>query len=156
MNPTTALDPGGTALGIEEVRSLLLQRFPFLMVDRVLEYVPGRSVRTLKNVTGNEFHFTGHFPDRPVMPGVLIVEAMAQTVGLLTMLGESTERTPQRRLGYLAKANVSFHQTVTPGDQLEIEAELVRRIGRFVVAKVVAFAGKVAAKGEIVIGLEQE
>jgi 3-hydroxyacyl-[acyl-carrier-protein] dehydratase len=156
MKSTTVLEPRGSSLGFEEVRSLLLQRFPFLMVDRVLEYVPGKSVRTLKNVTGNEFHFMGHFPDRAVMPGVLIVEAMAQTVGLLTMLGVSTELTPQQRLGYLASANVSFHQTVTPGDQLEIEAELVRRVGRFLVAKVVARAGKVAAQGEIVIGLGPE
>jgi 3-hydroxyacyl-[acyl-carrier-protein] dehydratase len=156
MNAATARPTGGPLLGFEEVRSLLLQRFPFLMVDRVLESLPGKSVRTLKNVTGNEFHFIGHFPDRAVMPGVLIVEAMAQTVGLLTLLGESTEPGPQPRLGYLASANVSFHRPVTPGDQLEIEAELVRRMGRFVVAKVVAFAGQVAAKGEIVIGLEQE
>jgi 3-hydroxyacyl-[acyl-carrier-protein] dehydratase len=156
MNAAIAPPPGEPLLGFEEVRSLLLQRFPFLMVDRVLECVPGKSVRTLKNVTGNEIHFIGHFPNRAIMPGVLIVEAMAQTVGLLTMLGGPAEPTLQKRLGYLASANVSFHRPVTPGDQLEIEAELVRRMGRFVVAKVVAFAGKVAAQGEIVIGLEQD
>jgi 3-hydroxyacyl-[acyl-carrier-protein] dehydratase len=156
MSRDAAVQTGGAALGYEEVRSLLLQRFPFLMVDRVLDYVPGNWVRTIKNITGNELHFLGHFPDRAVMPGVLIVEAMAQTVGLLIMLGSATEPARAPRFGYLASANVSFHQPVTPGDQLEIEAKLVRHLSRFVIAKVVAFAGKVAARGEIVIGLDQE
>ena len=156
MTSSLAAQPKEATLGFEEVRSLLMQRFPFLMVDRVLEYVPGKWVRAVKNVTGNEFHFVGHFPDRAIMPGVLIVEAMAQTVGLLSILRDPDEGNAQPGYGYLATANISFHRQVTPGDQLQIYAELVRRMGRFVVAKVVASTERVAARGEIVIGLESE
>lgn len=104
---------------MDEIRRILPHRYPFLMVDRVLEWGEGY-VRALKNVTANEPFFVGHFPERPVMPGVLILEGMAQTVGLL--VGRD-----RPRLGYLVGVDrARFRRPVVPGDQLIYEAELER------------------------------
>ncbi|MCS7197764.1 MAG: 3-hydroxyacyl-ACP dehydratase FabZ [Candidatus Bipolaricaulota bacterium] len=107
-------------MGEDEIRRILPHRYPFLFVDRILEWGE-RRVRALKNVTGNEPFFQGHFPERPIMPGVLILEGMAQTVGLLV----SRER--PGRYGYLVGVDrARFRRPVHPGDQLIYEAELKR------------------------------
>jgi len=111
-------------LDIERIRQSLPHRYPFLMIDRVLEREEGRVV-ALKNVTVNEPHFLGHFPEPfgAVMPGVLIIEAMAQTAAFLVPGGDKQEA----REGYLVGVDKArFRRKVVPGDQLRIEAELVR------------------------------
>ena len=137
-----------TALDCVELRQLLPQRFPFLMIDRVISWESGRRIRAIKNVTANEIQFMGHFPDRPVMPGVFIIEAMAQAVLALDGLtrGNGMSRC------YLSNVNVRFIKPVQPGDQLVLEAEIVKLVGRAVVANTSARVGDlIVAKGEVIL-----
>jgi 3-hydroxyacyl-[acyl-carrier-protein] dehydratase len=111
-------------LDISEIRDILPHRYPFLLVDRILELEPERIVG-IKNVTINEPFFVGHFPDFPVMPGVLIVEAMAQVAGVLVL-----SQIPDRKNKLVLLASVEqakFRRPVRPGDQLRIEMKLTRR-----------------------------
>ena len=115
-------------IGVEGIRRMLPHRYPFLLVDRVVEAEPGRRVVCYKNITGNEPFFQGHFPDRPVMPGVLVIEAMAQAGGVLTQLSRGGA-TPGSRLSYLVKVdNARFANMVVPGDRLDIEVAIKRLI----------------------------
>lgn len=106
---------------IERIFRLLPHRYPFLLIDRVLEFEANSRIRALKNVTINEPHFTGHFPDHPVMPGVLVIEALAQAAGALALM--SAEENPSARgLFYLVKVdNARFSRLVVPGDQLILD-----------------------------------
>jgi 3-hydroxyacyl-[acyl-carrier-protein] dehydratase len=118
------------------IRALLPHRYPFLLVDRVVEAEPGRRVVCYKNITGNEPFFEGHFPDRPVMPGVLVIEAMAQAAGLLTQLSEPPRAPGEPQpLYYLVKVDKArFSRTVVPGDQLTLEVlqrRMLRRMGLY-------------------------
>ncbi len=110
---------------IEDVKEYLPQRYPFLMVDRVLELEPNKYIKAYKNVTTNEEFFLGHFPNKPIMPGVLIIEAMAQASGVLGF--KSQEKKP--RDGYLyyfvGADAVRFKKPVVPGDQLILESEIL-------------------------------
>ena len=111
-------------LDIEEIRKILPHRYPMLLVDRILELEPDRIVG-IKNVTANEPFFAGHFPEFPVMPGVLIVEAMAQVAGVL-VLKEIPDRA--NKLVFLAGIdNAKFRRPVLPGDQLRIEMKVVKK-----------------------------
>ena len=116
------------------IRRLLPHRYPMLLVDRVEACEPGKYIRGIKNVTANEPFFQGHFPDYPVMPGVLVVEAMAQLCGLLTFLSKLA-RTDGTQLVFFAGIDEArFKRQVVPGDVLEISSTLeraVRSIGRF-------------------------
>ncbi|HEX04438.1 MAG TPA: bifunctional UDP-3-O-[3-hydroxymyristoyl] N-acetylglucosamine deacetylase/3-hydroxyacyl-ACP dehydratase, partial [Bacteroidetes bacterium] len=108
---------------IEAIKRILPHRYPFLLVDRILELVPGEMVSGIKNVTANEPFFQGHFPDRPIMPGVLIIEAMGQVGGVL-MLNETEN--PEDSLVYFTKLdNVKFRRMVVPGDTLYMRVELI-------------------------------
>jgi 3-hydroxyacyl-[acyl-carrier-protein] dehydratase len=114
------------SLDIDGIIERLPHRFPFLMVDRVLEVVPGKSIVAVKNVSANEAYFQGHFPGHPVMPGVLIIEALAQAGGVLAY--ESA--TPEERIWILYLVGIEetrFKQTVRPGDQLVLRVELLKR-----------------------------
>ena len=113
---------------IHSILQILPHRYPFLLVDKILELVPGKTVKALKNVTFNEPFFQGHFPGQPVMPGVLLLEAMAQAGGFLVL---NTIPNPETKLMYFTGINKSrFKKVVIPGDQLIIEAELVKfRLG---------------------------
>ena len=126
MNPTTA--PVNLPVDAEQIAAILPHRYPFLLVDRVVELDPGQSIVAIKNVTINEPFFEGHFPGHPVMPGVLIVEALAQASGLLIGLsGTMTDK--DDRIFYLAKVdNARFLKPVVPGDQLRLEVQLKRRL----------------------------
>ena len=134
----------------ERIAAILPHRYPFLLVDRVVEIDPGKSIVALKNVTFNEPFFTGHFPGHPVMPGVLIVEALAQTSGLLLGLS-STRAADDDHIFYLAKVdNARFLKPVVPGDQLRLEVQLkrlIRSMGIFTARAVVD--GKEAATCEL-------
>ncbi|MDO6514725.1 MULTISPECIES: 3-hydroxyacyl-ACP dehydratase FabZ [unclassified Neptuniibacter] len=112
-------------MDVNEIREYLPHRYPFLLVDRVLELEKGTSIVAIKNVTVNEPFFNGHFPDYPVMPGVLIVEAMAQAAGLLGF--KTMDKTPQDgSIYYFVGADkLRFKRPVVPGDQLKLEATVV-------------------------------
>ena len=112
-------------LDILEIQKVLPHRYPFLLVDRIVELVPMERVVGIKNVTMNEPFFQGHFPGNPIMPGVLILEAMAQTGGFLLL---NTEHDPSGKLVYFTGINhVKFRKPVLPGDQLRFEVEFLRR-----------------------------
>jgi len=138
-------------INVEQIQELLPHRYPFLLVDRVVEIVPDVSVVALKNVTINEPFFQGHFPSHPMMPGVLIVEAMAQAAGLLTQLSRRFKGDKGSPLFYLVKVdNARFSAPVVPGDQLRFEVSqkrLVRGMGLFVARSLVD--GKEVASCEL-------
>ena len=121
-------------LDVGMIRRLLPHRYPMLLVDRVLEFEVGKFIRGVKNVTVNEPYFQGHFPAYPVMPGVLVIEAMAQLAGLLTMLSDVARRDGSQMVLFAGIDEARFKRQVLPGDRLLLEAELeraVRGIGRF-------------------------
>ncbi|SFF99595.1 3-hydroxyacyl-ACP dehydratase FabZ [Neptunomonas qingdaonensis] len=123
-------------MDVKEIREYLPHRYPFLLVDRVLELVPGESIVALKNVTVNEPYFNGHFPEHPVMPGVLIIEAMAQAAGILGF--KTMNKTPQDGSIYyfVGSDKLRFKRPVVPGDQLKLEATILsekRGIWKFAV-----------------------
>ncbi|NNM58206.1 MAG: 3-hydroxyacyl-ACP dehydratase FabZ [Legionellales bacterium] len=115
-----------TILNIQEVMQLLPHRYPFLLVDRVLDYKLHESITAIKNVTINEHFFAGHFPQRPVMPGVLILEAMAQTAGILAFLSTGGEPTSDEIYYFAAIDNARFKRVVEPGDQLRMEVKILK------------------------------
>ncbi|WP_417223630.1 3-hydroxyacyl-ACP dehydratase FabZ [Amphritea sp.] len=112
-------------MDVKEIRKYLPHRYPFLLVDRVVELVPGESIVAYKNVTVNENFFNGHFPDHPVMPGVLIIEAMAQAAGILGF--KTMEKTPEDGSIYyfVGSDKVRFKRPVVPGDRLQLEAKII-------------------------------
>lgn len=125
MTDTTAVT---LPVDVTEIQRLLPHRYPFLLVDRVVELEPNKRVLAYKNVSINEPFFQGHFPGKPVMPGVLVIEALAQAGGLLTQLS-SAPGDPLTETFYLVKVdNAKFSNMVGPGDRLELDVELRRRI----------------------------
>ena len=132
---------------IRSILQILPHRYPFLLVDKILELVPGKTVKALKNVTFNEPFFQGHFPGQPVMPGVLLLEAMAQAGGFLVL---NTIPNPETKLMYFTGINKSrFKKVVIPGDQLIIEAELVKfRLGTCKIVARVLVDEKVVCSAE--------
>ncbi len=136
---------------IEQIMDTIPHRYPFLLVDRVIEIQPGKSAIGLKNVTSNDWFFQGHFPGKPIMPGVLIIEALAQ-VGAIAALSEPNNR---GKLGLFAGINnVKFRRQVIPGDQLRLEVKLDRIRGS--IGKATALAtidGETAASGELTFAI---
>ncbi len=131
----------------KEIQKIIPHRYPFLLVDRILELEEGKSAVGIKNVSSNEPHFQGHFPDYPVMPGVLIMEALAQ-VGAVVLLKmpEFAGRIPL----FAGMDNVKFRRQVIPGDQLRLEVELLKLKGPIGVAKGKAYVGEqLAAEGTL-------
>jgi 3-hydroxyacyl-[acyl-carrier-protein] dehydratase len=113
-------------LDIQAILRQLPHRYPFLLVDRVLEWRTGESIRALKNVTYNEPFFPGHFPERPVMPGVIIIEAMAQAAGILTFLSANVIPDAETRFYFVGIDKARFRKPVEPGDQLVLTARVDR------------------------------
>ena len=151
-NETTSTSETKTIFTVEEIQKLLPHRYPFALVDRIIDYVPEKRAVGIKNVTFNEPHFQGHFPGNPIMPGVLIVEAMAQVGGIvLTQL-------PELEGGLFLFAGIDkvrFRRQVVPGDQLVMTVELLwvkqRRFGKMQARAEVD--GQLAAEGELMFSL---
>lgn len=144
--------PHKAVLTVEEIQQLLPHRYPFSLVDRIIDYVPGHRAVGLKNITFNEPQFQGHFPGRPIMPGVLIVEAMAQVGGVvLTQLPD----VPEGLLMFAGIDKVRFRRPVVPGDQLIMTVELLsvkrRRFGKMQGRATVD--GQLVAEGELMFSL---
>ena len=138
-------------LDVEQIRNVLPHRYPFLLVDRILEMEPGVRARGLKNVTINEEFFQGHFPGHAVMPGVLIMEAMAQVGGVLLLsLGGN-----QGKLAYFAGMDkVRFRKPVLPGDTLVTDVELLKTRGNVGKVNAVGYVdGQIVAEGELMFAL---
>ena len=133
---------------IKEIMNILPHAYPFLLVDRIIEVEAGKRIVGIKNVTYNEPFFPGHFPGRPIMPGVLIVEAMAQTAGILVFnsLPQEQLKTPVYFLGI---DNVRFRKPVIPGDQLRLELEITKHR-----QSVWGFKGKALVDGNLVAEAE--
>jgi 3-hydroxyacyl-[acyl-carrier-protein] dehydratase len=137
-------------MDINEIKNLLPHRYPFLLVDRVLEFNPGESLVGIKNVSVNEPYFQGHFPEKPVMPGVLIIEALAQATGLLAF-STGNKGAERETLYYLVGIdNARFKQPVIPGDQLRLEVTVTKqKRGIWVFDTKATVDGKVAATAVI-------
>ena len=137
---------------LEEIKLYLPHRYPFLLIDRILELEPGVRCKALKNVTGNEEFFSGHFPQRAIMPGVLIVEAMAQSCGILAYSVDDDPASKWLLFAGIDKAR--FKTPVVPGDQLIMDVELIsRRLNMTVFQAYTRVDGKVVAQGELRMAL---
>lgn len=113
---------------IREIKTITPHRYPFLLVDRVLSYEPGKSILAIKNVTANEEYFNGHFPSRPIMPGVLQIEALAQTAGLLIYYTTNMPADEKTNWHFFAGVdNARFKRIVDPGDQLHLHVEVAKQ-----------------------------
>ncbi|WP_261922463.1 3-hydroxyacyl-ACP dehydratase FabZ [Shewanella sp. NFH-SH190041] len=136
-------------MDIKEILQYLPHRYPFLLIDRVLDFTPGETLHAIKNVTINEPFFQGHFPVQPVMPGVLILEAMAQATGLLAFKTMSDKPSTDVLYYFAGIDNARFKRVVEPGDQLHFEVKLLkerRGIG--------VFYGEAKVDGELVCSAE--
>ncbi|CEI80804.1 3-hydroxyacyl-[acyl-carrier-protein] dehydratase FabZ [Oceanobacillus oncorhynchi subsp. incaldanensis] len=139
-------------MDIQQIKEVLPHRYPFLLVDQVKDIEEGKKVTAIKNVTANEPFFPGHFPDYPVMPGVLILEALAQT-GAIAVLGIEENK---GKIGFLAGVDkCRFKRQVKPGDQLELVVEIIRMKGPIGKGKGVATVnGEVACEAEITFAIK--
>jgi 3-hydroxyacyl-[acyl-carrier-protein] dehydratase len=142
-------------LDINNIISILPHRYPLLLVDRIEELIPGERVVGIKNVTINEEFFQGHYPGHPIMPGVLIIEAMAQVGGLL-MLHSFDE--PENKLPFFAGIdNARFRRPVVPGDRIIIEAELIKLKGRISKVRAISYVeGEIAAEANLMFAIEDK
>lgn len=145
-----------TPFGAAEILKLLPHRYPLLLVDRVLSYEPLKELVGIKNVTVNEPFFMGHFPNNPIMPGVLIVEAMAQACGILSCLSLKPQEGHHMFYLFAGIDNVRFKQVVVPGDQLRFEIEMTGRkrdIWKMHVKTLVD--GKLACSGDLLSAVKE-
>ncbi len=139
------------SLGIKEIQEILPHRYPFLLVDRIEEIEEGKKAVGYKNVTMNEYFFQGHFPEEPVMPGVLIVEALAQ-VGAVALLSKEEYKGKIAYFGGINKAK--FRRKVVPGDVLKLEVEMIKMKGPAGVAKGIATVnGEKACEAEMMFAV---
>ena len=138
-------------LNKEEIKNIIPQREPFLMIDEVEQYMPGESCTAYKNVNKDEYYFKGHFPGNPIMPGVLIVEALAQT-GAVAILSMEENKGKNALFGGIDK--LRFKKQVIPGDRLKLEVKIIKRKGPIGIGEAVATVeGKVAVKGELTFAI---
>ena len=141
-------------LDFEDIKKLIPQRFPFIMLDKVLEIEPGKEAVAVKNISGNDIFFLGHFPDRAIMPGVAIIEAMAQTAIILFAAGK--EETTKNSY-FLGSVKARFHHPVVPGDCLKIKAVNDKSLpnGAYVAAEAFVEDKKVS-EAELVFAIKNE
>ena len=136
-------------IDIHEIQRYLPHRYPFLLIDRVIEYIPGEYLVSIKNITYNEPQFIGHFPQRAIMPGVLILESLAQSTGLLAFK-TVTKLHSAKELYYLAGIdNARFKRPVEPGDQLKLKVTLIKHK-----RNLWKFFGKATVDGELVVSAD--
>ncbi|MDD4964023.1 MAG: 3-hydroxyacyl-ACP dehydratase FabZ [Gallionella sp.] len=144
-----------TTMDIHEILKLLPHRYPFLLVDRVLSIDPGKEIVALKNVTINEPFFPGHYPHHPVMPGVLIIEAMAQAAALLSFKSSGTQANDNNVYLFAGIDGARFKRPVTAGDQLIIKVSLTRAMrGVFKFKGTVEVDGQLAAEAELMCAMK--
>ena len=137
-------------MAFEEVKAHLKQRFPFLMVDRVLELEPGTSIKTLKNVTGNEIQFLGHFPDVAIMPGTSIIEAIGQSASLLFSHTTGKGLNPREFMALAAVSDMRFLVPVLPGDTMTVDVHVIKMTEQAALVEGVAYvANTVVARGKL-------
>lgn len=138
-------------LNKEEIKNIIPQRDPFLMIDEVEEYVPGESAIAYKNVNEQEWYFKGHFPGNPIMPGVLIAESLAQT-GAVAILSMDENKGKNALFGGIDK--MKFKRKVVPGDRLKLEVKIIKRKGPIGVGEAIATVDeKIVAKGKLTFAL---
>lgn len=138
-------------LNSNQIQEIIPHRYPFLLVDKITDYEPGKYAKGIKCVTANEMHFCGHFPEHHVMPGVLIIEALAQT-GAIAILSEEENKGKIAFFGGIK--NARFKKQVVPGDVLELECELTERKGPIGYGKATAKVdGKVAVVAELTFAI---
>ena len=144
-------------MDIHEVLEHLPHRYPFLLVDRVLSIEPGKDIVALKNVTINEPFFPGHYPHHPVMPGVLIIEAMAQASALLSFKSMGTKPDDNSVYYFVGIDNARFKRPVSPGDQLIFRMELtMNRRGMFKFKGTAEVDGQIAAEAELICAIKEK
>jgi 3-hydroxyacyl-[acyl-carrier-protein] dehydratase len=144
--------PETLTMDINEVMRRLPHRYPFLLVDRVLECQSGQAIRALKNVSVNEPFFPGHFPHRPVLPGVIMLEALAQTAGILAFVTAGVYPDEERQLYFVGIDKARFRRPVIPGDQLIMKATLQRSLrGIWKFATVAEVEGEEAVSAEMMV-----
>lgn len=141
-------------LNSNEIQKIIPHRYPFLLIDRITECIPGKMAVARKCVSANEMQFIGHFPEKHVMPGVLIIEALAQT-GAVAILMEEENRGKIALFGGIKKAR--FRRQVIPGDVLELHCEIITRKGPVGIGKATAYVdGEVAVEGELTFAIDAE
>ncbi len=130
-------------MDIKRIMELIPHRYPFLLVDRVIDYEEEKWIKAIKNVTMNELFFQGHFPGEPIMPGVLMIEALAQTGGILAMMAEANR---DKLAFFMTINNAKFRKPVVPGDQLILEVNITKVVR----GTIVQTHGKVTVEGKVV------
>jgi len=145
---TNAMSAPVLPMDLREILRILPHRYPMLLVDRIVAYDPGRTIEGLKNVTFNEPFFQGHFPGAPVMPGVLLLEGMAQVGGILAYL-DTPESIGSKLIYFAGIDGARFRQPVVPGDQVRYHLEMLKQKGR-----IRKMAGKALVDGQVVAEAE--
>ncbi len=144
-------------LDFEEIKKLLPQRFPFILVDRIIEIEPGKQATAVKNVSGNDIFIQGHFPEKAVMPGALIIEAMAQTAIILFAANTKRKEEEKKPIYYFGSVKARFLHPVVPGDQLSIKVISVKTLptGAYVSGEAFVNENKVS-EAELVFSVKHE
>jgi 3-hydroxyacyl-[acyl-carrier-protein] dehydratase len=144
-------------LDFEEIKKLIPQRFPFIMIDRVLEIEPGKHATAVKNISGNDMVFLGHFPEKAIMPGALILEAMAQTAIILFATSKKNESNDKKPLYFFGSVKARFLHPAVPGDQLKIRVENVKTLPTTVFVSGEVFVDdKKISEAELVFSVKNE
>jgi 3-hydroxyacyl-[acyl-carrier-protein] dehydratase len=144
-------------LSFEEIKKLIPQRFPFIMIDKVIGLVPGKEAVAIKNISGNDIFFLGHFPEKAIMPGAAIIEAMAQTSIVLFASARKRDEEEKIPIYYFGSVKARFHHPVVPGDQLRIKVVNVKTLPTGAYVSGEAFVeDKKVSEAELVFSVKNE